>query len=43
VDHERAAAALIPGHEYLATFRSQDASSGGVDLRKKDVLHASQQ
>ena len=43
VNHKRAAAALIPGHHHLATFRSQYADSGGIHLGEKNALHTSQQ
>jgi hypothetical protein len=43
VDHERTAAALIPGNDYLAAFGGQHASSGGIYLGEEDTLHASQQ
>src|SRR5208283_3610852 len=43
VDHERTATALIPGDDHFATFRSQYAGSGGVDLGEEDSLHASEQ
>jgi hypothetical protein len=43
VNHERAAAALIPGNDYLATFRGQHASGRGIHLGEEDALHASEQ
>src|ERR1019366_4122990 len=42
VDHKRAAAALIPGNDHLATFCGEYASGGGVYFGEEDALHTSQ-